>query len=276
MLETRAARESAASHALLDHFTTSDAEEHARAVWSAWRCEPSCLPLLPPGEIHELKAFGITLLPPPAAHIAEAKTLNLISVQPPSTLMWRVVHKPHVMVRDTPGLGGRVLQALKTGSVIQVDGEAGGWLRLAHIWEDSSGWVLLNGSDLGFGVLLEPAVAHQPKIAAVAAGAAAAAIASTAAAAYAPTRSAAGLAEDLSVANGDAFSAAKRCEPPSLAELVERAGLPAPFAERLEATHDGTPLDVTAVDKLGRAAHLPVGMRLRLVLAMRETLSELG
>ena len=95
MLQARAARESAAAHSLLDHFSSDDAEESARQVWTQWRCEPPGLPHPPAQGALVLRDHGITLMQPPAASMGAseeaANELLSLYVRPPQSLLWRVM-----------------------------------------------------------------------------------------------------------------------------------------------------------------------------------------
>lgn len=74
--------------------------------------------------------------------------------------LYRVVHSPSVMVRAEPG--GRAVGGKSAGDIVRTDartvgGDKAGWVRLRdEKFSGAVGWMLLNGSKLGLGVLLEP------------------------------------------------------------------------------------------------------------------------
>jgi hypothetical protein len=74
--------------------------------------------------------------------------------------VYRVVHSPSVMVRAEPG--GRAVGGKSAGDIVRTDaktvgGDRAGWVRLRdEKFGGAVGWMLLNGSKLGLGVLLEP------------------------------------------------------------------------------------------------------------------------
>ena len=62
-----------------------------------------------------------------------------------------VVHRPFVVVRDTPDVGSTLLRHKMPGDVVESTGEeVDGWVRLAR--ED--GWMLEHGGQVGLGLLL--------------------------------------------------------------------------------------------------------------------------
>ena len=74
-----------------------------------------------------------------------------------ATRAYRVVHSPFVYYRSGPSQDGSVLGVAPHGTRIEVDAECGGWLRSTAIVADGQkGWVLLDGSKVGLGTLLEP------------------------------------------------------------------------------------------------------------------------
>ena len=73
---------------------------------------------------------------------------------------YRVVHSPSVMVRDRPK--GKVVGQQLLGTVVHTDmrsvgGVLGGWVRIKGGYAGGEGWMLVDGTALGLGKLLEAA-----------------------------------------------------------------------------------------------------------------------
>ena len=71
---------------------------------------------------------------------------------------YRVVHSPSVMVRDRPK--GKVVGQQLLGTVVHTDmcsvgGVLGGWVRIKGGYAGGEGWMLVDGTALGLGKLLE-------------------------------------------------------------------------------------------------------------------------
>ena len=71
---------------------------------------------------------------------------------------YRVVHSPSVMVRDRPK--GKVVGQQLLGTVVHTDmcsvgGVFGGWVRIKGGYAGGEGWMLVDGTALGLGKLLE-------------------------------------------------------------------------------------------------------------------------
>mgnify|MGYP001165202783 CR=1 FL=1 len=81
---------------------------------------------------------------------------------------YRVRYAPHVLVRDRPR--GLVVGKCAVGRVVRTDLELNGWVRLeADFYRKGEsnpceGWVLVNGTALGCGSLLEPYEAMLPRV----------------------------------------------------------------------------------------------------------------
>eukprot|EP00966_Prymnesium_polylepis_P008764 202092-Prymnesium_polylepis.1 len=62
-----------------------------------------------------------------------------------------------VKVRAAPSLDAPTLDHKRCGDVLETDGEQSGWVQLVEAFapSDQRGWVLIDGSVLGVGMLLE-------------------------------------------------------------------------------------------------------------------------
>ena len=69
--------------------------------------------------------------------------------RPPS---WTVVHKPRVAVRKEPRVDAPLVATRVTGDVVASSSEEGGWIKLIG---EPGGWMLVDGSSIGLGILLE-------------------------------------------------------------------------------------------------------------------------
>lgn len=285
MLHARAARESGNPHTLLDHISTGDVQQSARRVWSEWRCEPSGLPPPPPaGQVLILKDRRVTKMAPPAAGVnVTVEGLEHFSVQPPECMQWRVVHRPFIVVRDTPGLSGLVIGQLPANVVIDVDGEQGGWLRIAahcdwqslvpsrpaYIRNHTPAWVLINGASLGLGELLQPLQEETTQLAERG---------SVMGSAARPLRPAIQSASAQMLPHATSISIPKqapsvRSSVTTLVALANSAGLPQVWTERFVGESPNEIVsDVDAVQVRARAVKMPLGLCLRLVLAARTLL----
>ena len=76
------------------------------------------------------------------------------------TGLYRVVHGPTVLVRSEPG--GRAVGGKNKGDIVRtcaktVGGDTAGWVRLQdEKFSGGDGWMLINGTKMGLGVLLQP------------------------------------------------------------------------------------------------------------------------
>ena len=164
---------------------------------------------------------------------------------------------------------------LKEGDVVEVDGETSGWLRLTAHWEGAAGWVLVDGTAVGLGPLLKPfdVAAARRRPTAVGAPATAPPVSMT------PTEPCGTVAPSVAAPAKPPAPPAAPCDADILlAELAASVGLPREQTEALlqaERLEQGPKPPSTsraeAVEALARAAKLPVGMRLRLVLAARKS-----
>jgi len=64
-----------------------------------------------------------------------------------------VVHSPRVAVRRSPSTSGELAGSFKTGEVLSAASVENGWVRLQG---PESRWVLIDGTSVGLGQLLEP------------------------------------------------------------------------------------------------------------------------
>lgn len=301
METARAMRESnSITAALLGHFSASDGEASAREFWSANKLEPPTVTRQRP--VHSLSVLGsdgLTLLPPPARSLGPLPAAPTCAVGPAATALdaadaairlhaprsrwWRILHEGSrqvVVVREDTSLASRMCDLKRCGEEVEVDAEADGadgrWVRLAEPYPNgTSGWILIDGTKLGLGVLLEPRTSLE-------------------------AHSATGR---LPAAPQDSQMAAPAAEPPtvgvparpmlSLTALLQRAALPPSYVSRLcDAAVDGgegggdgsapqssledvaAPLRCSAPElaQLCRRAKLPVGHRLKLVQALEREL----
>ena len=149
-----------------------------------------------------------------------------------------------------------MLDLLPPGTEITADAQTadGTWLRLASCYKDgNSGWLLIDATSLGYGVLLEPVIM------------------------VGDAGSTQKLAQPQSMSTDATRPDPTGGVPPSLAthrtldELLERAALPASYAARLTAV--GLPATSSSryaadeVTEAARQAKLPVGHRMRLALS---------
>jgi len=63
-----------------------------------------------------------------------------------------VVHKPRVAVRKEPRTDGALVATKVTGDVVDADSVSDGWVKLP----DNVGFMLIDGTSVGLGMLLEP------------------------------------------------------------------------------------------------------------------------
>ena len=78
--------------------------------------------------------------------------------------VFRVVHAPFVVVRDTPSLHGAILGGKREGEYVLVKSVEEGtpWAQLdrEHEGFEKEAWMLLHGAQVGLGPLLEPVDAN--------------------------------------------------------------------------------------------------------------------
>lgn len=263
--------------AFVGHYSADDAEEHCRTVWRDNKVAPSDMPTGLKTVAIDAKR-GLTCMPPLAAALGPLKPARPIDavaprLEEPSHRHWRVCHTTACWVREAPTGASGSLDLRLPGALVEADcetvGEGGRWVRLREAFENGkSGWMLIDGTHLGFGLLLEPfhgggnssaQVAVPPSV-----------VAAPAAAALAAPATAPPAAVDVM----DPTRAR-----PSITDVIQHAGLAerssayvAKLIEAGESTTSLTALECTSAEltAMCRRARLPVGHRLSLVNALEK------
>jgi len=73
---------------------------------------------------------------------------------------YKVVHSPSVMVRDKPNMSGKIVRALRTGTIVRTKGKQGNWLKIetgsggdngggASVAPSSQSWIMCRHTELG-------------------------------------------------------------------------------------------------------------------------------
>ena len=253
-----------AIESLIGHYSADDAEENCRDFWRSHKLEPADMPPRGAQRVVICDKRDLTLMAPlasalpplaPARPTDEAASCRDAKLEPPRCRRWRVCHDTMCWVREAPRIASNGLDLRQPFDIIDVDAEIDGeggerWVRLAEAFVHStSGFMLIDGTSLGFGRLLEPLLTNP-------------------------------------IATGHQMMATATpvaaTPPPSLAELLVHAGFAEDvatlYSEKLRDASDGV-IGEEAVElecstaELGdacRRAKLPVGHRLSLVNALQK------
>jgi hypothetical protein len=274
-----------ADRVLLGHYSCADAEEAARKFWSAHKLEPAVATARRPvTRVETLAQHRMTLLPPVAAPIVDAELLAAeaacgmvasctavdgsteiqqalapaSSLRPPRARQWRVCHTSTIVVREAPSMKSRMLDFSFPGHVHEVDAQTadGEWLRLRKPYHDGvSGWLLIDGTRHGYGLLLEPVTAV-----------------TTAKPPSNPQSSSTLWSSSGMRSIPTAEAGASTPVQLSLFELIRRTELPEEHRQRLVSV--GLEMEVTygkeEIEAAAKRAKLPLGHRLRLTGALRD------
>lgn len=168
---------------LLGHYGRNDADEAAKAHWSSGKLEPTAAAelrgvVLDRGGVHTLgDPHHLTIFAPPARAVAarasvvkaeralDASASSAVEsgvsivLLPPRARRWRNVWHTMIIAREAPSMESRMVDLIPLAAELAVDAqtEDGEWLRLAKLYPDGqSGWILVNGTSYGYGLLLEP------------------------------------------------------------------------------------------------------------------------
>lgn len=297
---------------LLGHYGQDDAEEAARVHWSTGKLEPAAASALRPAlsdvSVHVLhQPYHLTVMRAPAACVASeavraaedgldqaaasaVATGFASGLAPPRARRWRNVYKTMITVREAPSIDSPMLDLVQRDEVLEVDAQTidGTWLRMARVYKDGcGGWVLVDGTPLGYGVLLEavsegPATGMRPPDTPTPASLSSLSQASpvqTGQPTHQSTRS------PSHSSNGDggptgAYQSGKIEAAPvsdgvvQLETLLKRAALPLTYVARLSAA--GLPQSIqrcgmsNELAEAAKRAKLPIGHRLKLALLYKE------